>query len=225
MSELPDWVFGRLLPDLNAFGHNTATMDDCSAAAALAGHAAHDCISSGTCQDEWWRVQTVYLFSLVRWHITGEARWRNLYAEFPPPSGAGRVLDFGCGIGTHTLALSAMGWVADGIDLGERMIDFAQWRADYHDSGARFAVGNAPMRGEYDFIMMHDVVGHLTKPHATMGAVDDALKGGGGLYITYNNAQESAAQQLHRNAEIDFPAMLESMGLERESTFVWRKPA
>ncbi|WP_276258439.1 SAM-dependent methyltransferase [Haloglomus litoreum] len=56
---------------------------------------------------------------------------------------SGRVLDIGCGTGTHALWAAERGHPAVGVDISERGIERAQARAADRDLDVRFQVGNA----------------------------------------------------------------------------------
>lgn len=228
MSDLPDWIFGELITDLGEFlGGPDLTLERCEALSGLAGAEAEAAMHEGASQDEWWAGQSIYLYNLARHHVVNEERWRELYARFPGPETANQLLlDFGCGIGTHTLAFAEMGWRAEGTDLGHQAIAFATERArKWASCGVLFRADSMPPRGwMFELIFVHDVVGHLTEPELTLGALHDAIMPGGRLYLTYNNTQRTEAGALHRNAEVDFPALLTELGMQRESEFVWRRP-
>jgi SAM-dependent methyltransferase len=56
---------------------------------------------------------------------------------------SGRVLDIGCGTGTHALWAAEQGHPAVGVDISERGIERARARAADRDLDVRFRVGNA----------------------------------------------------------------------------------
>ena len=56
---------------------------------------------------------------------------------------SGRVLDIGCGTGTHALWAAEQGHAAVGIDISERGIERAQARAADREFDVGFQVGNA----------------------------------------------------------------------------------
>lgn len=232
-TELPDWIFGSLIEDLGEFyGEEEVTLDSCAAHAARACAEAEEAIRNGETTDEWWARQKSYLYTLARWHVTNEERWRALYEQFPPPHPGAALFDFGCGIGTHTLAFASMGWYAVGIDLSEQAIGFARYRkGKYRDSYGAPQHGltllSDPYRGglfPFDLIFAHDVLGHLVQPVETVRNLSEQLVPGARFYATLNNSRRTDENTLHRNAEIDFPGLFESLGLKRESALVWRKP-
>jgi SAM-dependent methyltransferase len=67
----------------------------------------------------------------------------------------GRVLDVGCGTGTHSLWLAQQGFDVLGIDVAERAIELARQKAAKHEIACRFATHDflaAAPEGPFDFV-------------------------------------------------------------------------
>ncbi|WP_353640824.1 methyltransferase domain-containing protein [Mesorhizobium sp. WSM2239] len=48
------------------------------------------------------------------------------FQDFLPPLGGLEIIDFGCGEGTNTRRLARMGARLTGVDISERLIDYAR---------------------------------------------------------------------------------------------------
>jgi SAM-dependent methyltransferase len=102
---------------------------------------------------------------------------------------SGRVLDIGCGTGTHALWAAEQGHPAVGLDISERGIERARDRATDHDLDVRFRVGNAldldADVGEFGTVLdsglfhAFEAEGHA----AYAEQVADILRAGGRLFI------------------------------------------
>lgn len=102
---------------------------------------------------------------------------------------SGRVLDIGCGTGTHALWAAERGHPAVGIDISERGVERARARAADRDLDVRFRVGNALDLGDdlgtfgtvLDSGLFHafEADGHATY----VAEVADVLRAGGRLFL------------------------------------------
>jgi 2-polyprenyl-3-methyl-5-hydroxy-6-metoxy-1,4-benzoquinol methylase len=134
------------------------------------------------------------------------ARWTAAY-EFclstPRGSGPLRVLDLGCGVGTHALALASAGMSVVGVDLSAPAIESAErrsaaWRADgllaeepqFRLGSGVDAAGAAP--GEFDIVLMHESLAHVGERAALWPAVVGALRPHGTVVIAESNALNPA---------------------------------
>jgi len=93
------------------------------------------------------------------------------FAEFPRWGGK-RVLEIGCGIGTHTISFARGGAAVTAIDLSERSLEIARQRAAVYglDGRVTFYAGNAeeldavvPVE-PYDLIFSWGVIHHTPHP-------------------------------------------------------------
>ncbi|HYM90952.1 MAG TPA: class I SAM-dependent methyltransferase [bacterium] len=101
------------------------------------------------------------------------------FAEFPRWAGK-RVLEIGCGIGTHTIGFARGGAVVTAMDLSERSLEIARRRAAVYglDGRITFYAGNAeeldavvPVE-PYDLIFSWGVIHHTPHP----GRVIDQIR-------------------------------------------------
>ena len=95
--------------------------------------------------------------------------------------GAGRLLDFGCGVGRYVAQMAAAGWRAEGLDLS----------GDAVETGCRAGLalhqGTLPGAGlpaqSYDAIMMWHALEHVPSPMATLCAAGELLRPGGRVVV------------------------------------------
>lgn len=65
-----------------------------------------------------------------------------------------RMLDIGCGLGEHTIALTRLGYDVRGVDFAPHAIEQARANAAAHGVDARFDIGDAfTLDGVYDTIL------------------------------------------------------------------------
>jgi ubiquinone/menaquinone biosynthesis C-methylase UbiE len=81
--------------------------------------------------------------------------------------GGGRVLDLGCGNGRVALALAALGYEVEGLDISPSMVEEARAAAEAAGIDARFRVGDAVKlpyeESELDGVVFScNGIGHLT---------------------------------------------------------------
>ena len=101
-----------------------------------------------------------YRLGITPWESAGEAAQASFDAlldreERDHGPTLGRVLDIGCGRGSHTHELAGRGWEAVGLDNISRAIDAARARTD---SGATFVLGDVTRLdpstlGTFDFFL------------------------------------------------------------------------
>lgn len=129
--------------------------------------------------DHWYRV-------ILDLTATTEARQaaRDLYLGDTRP---GRLLEVGCGDGSHLLRLKALGWEVEGQDID-------------HGAGAHslkdgdILVHKAPIEelhlpdNRYDAIVMNHVIEHAVNPHALLRECRRLLKREGQLVLVTPNA-------------------------------------
>jgi SAM-dependent methyltransferase len=103
-----------------------------------------------------WKERSAYYYGLLA----------EIYREFVPPGRS--VLEVGCGTGTLLSRLEPRRGL--GVDNSPRMVEIAAAKFP----GLEFAVADAEnldLRETFDFIIVPDVVEHLSDPGAMFGAV------------------------------------------------------
>lgn len=117
-----------------------------------------------------------------------DERHRHLFSRLGPLTGK-RVLDVGCGSGTLLAELDRQGAVAYGIDIDSKAVEAAR------RAGARNVdcvsipdfVGKPPDIGGFDFILLMDVLEHLTDPRQALQGLASLLAPGGKIVGTVPN--------------------------------------
>lgn len=103
------------------------------------------------------------------------------------PSGAGDVLDAGCGTGSLTLLLAELGHRVTGVDLAPRMVALAEAKLAAAGHQGRFLVGDAgrpPLGDEsFDVVLARHVVWTLPDPVAALRDWTGRLRPGGTLIL------------------------------------------
>lgn len=119
-------------------------------------------------------------------HSGLSAAHRLLLAAVPDGS---NVLDVGCAEGYLAAALAARGCSVCGVERDERAADAARahcaevWAVDVEDATARSSVP-----GEYDAVVLGDVLEHLRDPWGVLGWAAGRLRPGGIAVVSVPNA-------------------------------------
>jgi 2-polyprenyl-3-methyl-5-hydroxy-6-metoxy-1,4-benzoquinol methylase len=103
----------------------------------------------------------------------------------------GRALDFGCGNGILSQALSAAGFAVTGTDGSESMIAMARNAAP----AAEFIVSPIPLppatlagfRGAFDIVVASSVIEYIQDDFCTMQQMHEALRPGGVALVSFPN--------------------------------------
>lgn len=113
-----------------------------------------------------------YAFMLAYWHDHGGG----VPVEYTPT--AGRLLDYGAGIGTFALAAAGAGADVTIVEPNPWLRAFALWRARRRGVTMRTEVS-----GLYDTVVCWQAFGYMTDPVTALGAMR-GLIGPGGALIT-----------------------------------------
>lgn len=94
-----------------------------------------------------------------------------------------KVLEIGCGFGYLTYALAKSGYTIKGVDISQHAIDQAKQR--YGDHYVCCNVND--MEGQYDVLILTEVVEHIPDIKEFFGALYNLLKPGGEIVLTTPN--------------------------------------
>jgi len=161
----------------------------------------------------WWRSREAYL---LQW-----------LGRLQRGAGPGRILDVGCGDGLFFERLEPFGEV-DGLEPDASLLSSdSRWRS-------RIRVGTLDRQfdggGDYDLVLMLDVLEHIADDAEALRAARSALRPGGRLVLTVPAlawlwSQHDVANEHHRRYDAaSLRAVLEASGFEVESVryfFFW----
>ncbi len=133
------------------------------------------------------RVAEAYLFDLGSWHLNSQdyiGTTLNLIADHAK----GRVLDFGGGIGTHSLAIAQCPAVEQVIycDINPINREFVHYRAQQLGCDRKLQIhASIPDAMDFDTICCFDVVEHLPDPVQQLLTFHQRLKADGKLILNW----------------------------------------
>ncbi len=134
------------------------------------------------------QVEEMYLFELGAWHL-GSADYIGDTLRLVADHAQGKVLDFGGGIGTHTIAAALCPQVEQVVycDLNPINLKFTQYRAQQLGWGSdkiTFCTEVDPAE-HFDIILAFDVLEHLPEPSQQILRFHDSLQAEGKLIANW----------------------------------------
>jgi SAM-dependent methyltransferase len=112
-----------------------------------------------------------------------------VYPELPSRIRGSRVLDFGCGPGTQSVALAVAGAASVvGVDINPRGLEEGRRIAQEHGIAGRvqFVQALRPNhRGQFDLVFSQNSMEHFSDPEAILRTMADALAPKGELVVTF----------------------------------------
>jgi len=163
------------------------------------------------------QVREEYLYELSAWHEQS-ADYIGDTLALVRDFARGAVLDFGGGIGTHTIGAALLPAVerVDFVDLNPLNRAFVAHRV--RDLGlARVSVLEAPAQPAYDTILCFDVLEHLADPVAQLRRFFQLLRPGG---ILICNWYFSRGANNEFPFHLDDPAIIRSFFLHLQLNFI-----
>ncbi len=126
-------------------------------------------------------------------------------ARLRPPAG-GRVLDAGCGVGYHTLALAGRGFRCVGVDISQTVLDRAEENrrrlglTEWAEFRCEPLEGLSLPDASFDLVHCRGVLMHVPGWQAALAQLCRVLKPGGAMVIMESNvwAVETALVRLLR---------------------------
>ena len=169
-----------------------------------------------------------YLITLLVWTASGQRpNYVRKALPFLVQFDIGTILDFGCGIGTDLLSLSASGFLTTGFEINRESLRFLNWRIKQLGSQAN-VVSDLPVGISLDCLWLMDVIEHLQQPVETLHPL---IKGRCSTIIcsTEHFGTSGGRHPFHYPESYPkFTKFLSSQGYENLGTSdidVWRKKA
>lgn len=143
---------------------------------------------------------------------------------------AGKVLDYGAGIGCHTIELAKRGLRVDFVEIGRVQADFIRFRAErrgldnvrevrpYH-AGKFDAV--ECIRERYDAVIAMDVLEHIPDYHRVVRKFIAHLEPGG--LIIENSPFDDHAREIAIHVRASMPLAEAMAGMVRIDDGIWQK--
>ncbi|QLE50134.1 class I SAM-dependent methyltransferase [Nostoc sp. C057] len=133
------------------------------------------------------KVGELYLFELGAWHLSSYAYIGDML-QLIADCAQGRVLDFGGGIGTHTLGAALCPQVEQVIyyDINPINRDFVQYRAEKMGLGEKIICSlEMPTKEKFDTILCFDVLEHLSDPSQQLLEFYQSLNSEGKMIVNW----------------------------------------
>ncbi|HEX4106516.1 MAG TPA: methyltransferase domain-containing protein [Solirubrobacteraceae bacterium] len=124
-------------------------------------------------EQEFYRRSEGYLYNLTAFAMsrTKVPYLQDLVRLCPPPA---RLLDYGCGIGSDGLALSAAGYDVSFADFDNPSTRYLRWRLQRRglDGVAVYDLDRDPPPGGFDLAFAFDVLEHVADPFALLDELE-----------------------------------------------------
>lgn len=154
--------------------------------------------------ERFYRDQFVEAYELANWHCgrtNGTPPLNYAFAALVARSdGLFRVLDFGSGIGTGSIALASVGCEVHSADIADQLLDFVGHRMahrGYQPRVIRLSRGEKPPAGYYDLITCFDVLEHVADQRAKLAELEGYLRYGGILVVNLMYDSTHADRPMH----------------------------
>ncbi|HWF25674.1 MAG TPA: glycosyltransferase [Solirubrobacteraceae bacterium] len=118
-----------------------------------------------------YRTSELYLYDLTAFAMSGiKAPYRRALTELVAPGG--RVLDYGCGIGSDGLRLLEAGYRVAFADYENPSTRYLRWRLERRGSSAAIYDLDAEVPGGFDAAYAFDVIEHADDPFAFLAELE-----------------------------------------------------
>lgn len=161
-----------------------------------------------------------YLYELTWWHCLIEDRRfldSVICMEFSKSKGLRSFLDFGCGIGSHSILMSKNQFDVTLFDVSKKLMEYSKWRMQTRGLSGRYCIGDDywELDEKFQFILAMDVLEHISEPNQTLIRLSNMLDEKGILCasvppIPYPN--RSMHQNFYRR---DLRKIAETLGLQQ----------
>ncbi len=170
--------------------------------------------------EAFYRDQMVEAYELADWHsgrTNGDPPLRYAFAAlFAQRFGLKRVLDFGSGIGTGSVALASVGCEVHSADIARRLLDLVgsrMARRGYTPTLIDLKV-DAPRAGYYDLITCFDVLEHVPDQYAKIRELESYLRYGGSLIVNFMADSTDPDRPMHISSAGNWLRLVRRTGLK-----------
>jgi len=160
---------------------------------------------------EFYLINPSNLYGTANWHSEGNAPQQRMAIA---QSCHGKVLNFGCGIGTEGLYAAELGCVVDFYDVGVAA-KFMEYRLKR--SGLS-SVKMVKTFDKYDTIVCIDVLEHLGDPYSVLYLFKDLLNEDGILLVEAPFNEYDTPSHLAEHKDLNIINMLKEVGIKRYKT-------
>ena len=147
--------------------------------------------------------QTHLLRTLTAYIVTRRAHYmRGLLQHLGHPWKGVRLLDFGCGVGSHGIHAAHHGAGVDFLDVDGPLRQYAQWRVAQRGLPGTFLLPqDLPNEPVYDAVVCLDVLEHLADPVKTFRAITETMRPGAVLALEVSKMVKPTSGHFSRNIE------------------------
>ena len=148
-------------------------------------------------EEDWYRQEDVglaYVLDLARWHLADKG---TPFALAEKLAGK-RVLDYGAGIGTFSLAAARAGATVTTYEPNQAMRSFQRFRAEKHDLPLN--VAEIVPEAQFDAVVCWHVFEHLEDPESVLRTLRRMLSPGGVL-ISQSGFSDQSTPMHHAHAD------------------------
>jgi 2-polyprenyl-3-methyl-5-hydroxy-6-metoxy-1,4-benzoquinol methylase len=184
-------------------------------------------ISSPDQVERFYRDQFVEAYELANWHCgrtNGVPPLNYAHAALlARERGLARVLDFGSGIGSGSLALASVGCEVHSADIADRLLDFVEYRMrvrGFVPTTIRLSRGETPRMDYYDLITCFDVLEHIPAQLNKLRELENYLRYGGVLLVNLMEDSTHPDRPMHVSSAGNRLRLIRKTGLQPDwSTF------
>lgn len=130
------------------------------------------------------------------------ARPKSLFTLLKKSEGK-KILDFGAGVGTHTIFAIENGAKVDALDVWGHITDFANWRLKFRNlpECVNLAHNYILPREQYDICICVEVLEHITNPAKRFQNITNSLRKGAYLSLRVSRMIKDTSGHLSENIQ------------------------
>lgn len=170
----------RARPVWHEQGHRYVRCSGCGVVFSDVNAAAYDSAAHNVWHDDELAASTESFYGTARTLV------HTRFVERFTPTGSGRLLDVGCGLGYFVARAAYAGWDAYGCDTSEQWVRHAR-RLVGPDRIALGGVSAGVLGGRFELITAWDVLEHIHDPRPFLRSIADNLAPGGRVFMRTPN--------------------------------------